>query len=311
VGARVLDGEAVALAIRQEVAAGVADLLASGKPRPRLVVVLSGENVASQVYVRNKIRACEQVGIDSELVRLEGNLDGGRTFSAVQSLNERSDVDGILVQLPLPEDADETRILHSLDPGKDVDGLHPENVGKLVEGAEGLRPCTPSGIMELLLRSGITLEGTHAVVVGRSNIVGKPMSMLLLHANATVTMCHSRTRDLAHLARSAELLVVAVGKPAFVTEEFVKPGATVVDVGIHRITSPGQAEDFFGAGSRQLATLKSGKSILVGDVHPRRVRPRAGALSPVPGGVGPLTIACLLKNTLQAARARHGLPAPR
>jgi len=311
VGARVLDGEAVAHAIRQEVAAGVADLLARGKPRPRLVVVLSGENLASQVYVRNKIKACEQVGIDSELVRLEGNVDAGRTLSAVRGLNDRSDVDGILVQLPLPEDADEARILHSLDPGKDVDGLHPENVGKLVEGAEGLRPCTPSGIMELLQRSGIALEGTHAVVVGRSNIVGKPMSILLLHANATVTMCHSRTRDLPHLARSAELLVVAVGKPAFVTEEFVKPGATVVDVGIHRIATSGQAEDFFGIGSRQLAALKSGKSVLVGDVHPRRVKPRAGALSPVPGGVGPLTIACLLRNTLQAARVHRGLPAQR
>jgi methylenetetrahydrofolate dehydrogenase (NADP+) / methenyltetrahydrofolate cyclohydrolase len=307
-GARVLDGEAVAHSIRQEVASGVADLLARGKPRPKLAVILAGENLASQVYVRNKIKACEQVGIDSEMVRLEGNLDGGRTLPALQSLNDRSDVDGILVQLPLPEDADEKRILHSLDPGKDVDGLHPENVGKLVEGAEGLRPCTPSGIMELLRRSGIAVEGAHAVVMGRSNIVGKPMSMLLLHANATVTLCHSKTRDLPHMARSAEILVVAVGRPAFVTEEFVKPGATVVDVGIHRILSPGQAEDFFGAGSRQLAAVRTGKSVLVGDVHPRRVRPRAGALSPVPGGVGPLTIACLLKNTLQAARARHGLP---
>jgi len=306
--ARVLDGEAVAQAIRREVASGVADHVASGKARPRLAVVLAGEDEASRVYVRNKIKACGEVGIESELIRLEGGRDGGRTLAAVLELNRRADVDGILVQLPLPEDADENRILHALDPVKDVDGLHPENVGRLVEGTAGLRPCTPSGILELLRRSAIALEGSHAVVLGRSNIVGKPMALLLLQANATVTICHSKTRDLPHLTRMADILVVAIGKPGFVTEELVKPGAAVVDVGIHRITDSRQAEDLFGAGSRQLAAVREGKSVLAGDVHPRRVRPRAGALSPVPGGVGPLTIACLLRNTLQAARERRGAP---
>ena len=308
-GARILDGEAVARDIRQEVAAGVSDLVADGKPRPKLAVILSGENVASQVYVRNKIKACEQAGIESELIRLEGNRDSGRTMAAVHDLNRRADVDGILVQLPLPEDVDEIAILHALDPSKDVDGLHPENAGKLVEGSEGLRPCTPSGVMELLSRSDIPVPGRHAVVVGRSNIVGKPMALLLLHANATVTVCHSKTRDLPLVTRGADILVVAVGKPGLVTEEYVKPGATVVDVGIHRVTDLELARDLFGVDSPQAAAVQSGKSVLVGDVNPRRVRPRAGALSPVPGGVGPLTIACLLKNTLIAARQRRGMSA--
>jgi len=311
VAARVLDGEAVAKAIRLEVAAGVADLCARGMTRPRLAVVLAGENLASQVYVRNKIKACGEVGIDSELVRLEGSRDSGRTLAAVQELNRRDEVDGILVQLPLPDDANETRILHSLDPAKDVDGLHPENVGRMVEGAEGLRPCTPSGILELLKRSDIEVDGKRAVVLGRSAIVGKPMAILLLHANATVTICHSRTRQLAEVSRSAEILVAAVGKPAFVTEAHVTPGATVVDVGIHRVTNEEQAAELFGRDSRQVAAFREGKNLLVGDVHARRVAPVAGALSPVPGGVGPLTIACLLQNTLQAARVRRGLPAHR
>ena len=306
--ARALDGEAVAQAIRREVAGGVADLLARGKTRPRLAVILTGENVASQLYVRNKMKACGEVGIDSELVRLEGKQDGGRTLAAVEELNRRTEVDGILVQLPLPGDADKTRVLHSLDPAKDVDGLHPENVGRMVEGAEGPRPCTPSGILELLKRSGVPLEGRHAVVLGRSDIVGKPMAILLLHENATVTICHSKTRDLPGFARGAEILIAAVGRPGFVTEEFVNSGAAVVDVGIHRIENLDAALDLFGPDSRQVAAVKEGKSVLVGDVHPRRVAPVAAALSPVPGGVGPLTIACLLQNTLRAARVRRGLP---
>src|SRR5215471_1018001 len=219
-GARILDGEAVAHVLRQEVAAGVADLLARGKPRPKLTVILSGENAASQVYVRNKIKACEQAGIESELIRFTGERDAGRTMAAVRDLNTRADVDGILVQLPLPEDADEPAILHGLDPAKDVDGLHPENVGRLVENSPGLRPCTPSGVMELLRRSDIPLAGAQAVVIGRSDIVGKPMALLLMHADATVTVCHSRTRDLPHVTRGADILVVAMGKPALVTEEY-------------------------------------------------------------------------------------------
>ncbi|HEV8375835.1 MAG TPA: bifunctional 5,10-methylenetetrahydrofolate dehydrogenase/5,10-methenyltetrahydrofolate cyclohydrolase, partial [Candidatus Polarisedimenticolia bacterium] len=223
--------------------------------------------------------------------------------------NRREEVDGILVQLPLPEDSDKARVLHSLDPAKDVDGLHPENVGKMVEGAGGLRPCTPKGIIELLARSGIVVAGARAVVLGRSDIVGKPMAMLLLHSNATVTICHSRTRDLAEITREADILVAALGRPGFVTEAHVAPGATVVDVGIHRVENPDQAADYFGPDSRQATAVKEGKNVLVGDVHPRRVAPVAGALSPVPGGVGPLTIACLLQNTLEAARVRRGLAA--
>jgi len=305
---RILDGEAVARAIRQEVASDVARQLAHGRPRPKLAVILAGADPASEIYVRNKIKACGEAGIESELVRIEGARDGGRTLKAVQDLNRRDDVDGILVQLPLPQDADRMAILHSLDPAKDVDGLHPENVGRMVEGADGLRPCTPSGVMELLRRSDIAIEGARAVVLGRSDIVGKPMAILLLHASATVTICHSRTRDLAETTRRADILVAALGKPGFVTEEHLRPGAAVVDVGIHRVTDLRQAEDLFGAGSKQVETVRRGGAALVGDVHPRRVAAVAGALSPVPGGVGPLTIACLLQNTVKAARRRRGGP---
>ncbi len=309
--ARILDGEAVAREIRREVAAGVADLLARGRARPRLAVILAGDDVASQVYVRNKLKACGEVGIESELIRLEGARDSGRTLAAVASLNEREEVDGILVQLPLPEDADPGHVLAAIDPARDVDGLHPENMGKLLQGVEGLRPCTPSGIMELLRRSEIAVEGRRAVVLGRSDIVGKPMAILLLQANATVTVCHSRTRDLAAVASGADILVAAVGRPGFVTEEMVRPEATVIDVGIHRVGSEAEAVDLFGPDSRQREAFRAGRSVLVGDVHPRRVRPVAGALSPVPGGVGPLTIACLLQNTLRAARMRRGILAAR
>ena len=304
--ARLLDGEAVARAIRHEVAADIGQLLARGRPRPRLAVVLAGANPASEIYVRNKIKACGEVGIESELVRLEGERDGGRTLEAVEMLNRRADVDGILVQLPLPADADKTAILHALDPAKDVDGLHPENVGRMVQGTDSLHPCTPSGIMELLRRSDIPLEGARAVVLGRSDIVGKPMAILLLHASATVTICHSRTRNLAETTRGADILVAAMGKPGFVTEEHLRPGVAVVDVGIHRITDPRQAEDLFGPSSKQAEAVRRGGSALVGDVHPRRAASAAGALSPVPGGVGPLTIACLLQNTVKAARRRRG-----
>ncbi len=307
--ARLLDGEAVARAIRQEVASDIARLLAHGRPRPKLAVVLAGADPASEIYVRNKIKACGEVGIESELVRLEGERDGGRTLEAVEGLNRRDDVDGILVQLPLPSDADKTAILHALDPAKDVDGLHPENIGRMVEGSDSLRPCTPSGIMELLRRCDIPIEGARAVVLGRSDIVGKPMAILLLHASATVTICHSRTRNLAEATRGADILVAALGKPGFVTEEHLRAGVVVVDVGIHRITDPHQAEELFGPSSKQAEAVRRGGSALVGDVHPRRAAPVAGALSPVPGGVGPLTIACLLQNTVKAARRRGGTEA--
>jgi methylenetetrahydrofolate dehydrogenase (NADP+)/methenyltetrahydrofolate cyclohydrolase len=309
VAARVLSGETVAREIRREVAAGVEELIALGKARPHLSVILAGENPASQVYVRNKIKACTEAGIESEVIRLEGTPDDGRVMAAVLELNRRDEVDGILVQLPLPGDADENEILQALDPAKDVDGLHPVSAGRLLLGTEGLRPCTPSGIMELLRRSGIEVEGKRAVVIGRSEIVGKPMALLLLQANATVTICHSRTRELPTVASGADILVVAAGKPGLVTEEYIRPGATVIDVGIHRVTGEDQVLDFFGPDSRQAAAFREGKTVLVGDVHPRRAAEVAGVLTPVPGGVGPLTIACLLQNTLKAARLRRGLPA--
>ena len=307
--ARILGGEAVAREIRMEVAAGVEDLISRGKARPRLAVILCGENVASQVYVRNKIKACGEAGIESELIRLEGERDGGRTMAALRDLNRREEVDGILVQLPLPQDADESEVLQALDPEKDVDGLHPVSAGRLLLGIEGLRPCTPSGILELLLRSGIEVEGKRAVVIGRSEIVGKPMALLLLQANATVTICHSRTRDLPGVTSGADILVAAAGRPGLVTEEYIRPGATVIDVGIHRIDREDQVLDFFGPDSKQAVAFREGRPVLVGDVHPRRAAEVAGALTPVPGGVGPLTIACLLQNTLKAARLRRGLPA--
>ena len=306
--ARLLDGAAVAKQIRVEVAEGVADLVRQGMPRPRLAVILAGDNLASQVYVRNKLRACQEAGIDSELIRLEGPRDEGRTLAAVTSLNRQHEVDGILVQLPLPEDADKREVLQALDPTKDVDGLHPLNTGRLVLGAEGFRPCTPSGILELLKRSGVSLAGARAVIFGRSDIVGKPMAFLLLQADATVTLCHSKTRDLPAVASAGEILVAAIGKPGFVTEAHVRPGATVVDVGVHRVETEESVQDFFGVDSPQWKAFHEGRPVLVGDVHPRRVTPVAGALSPVPGGVGPLTIACLLQNTLKAARLRRGLP---
>jgi methylenetetrahydrofolate dehydrogenase (NADP+)/methenyltetrahydrofolate cyclohydrolase len=307
--ARILGGEAVAREIRMEVAAGVEDLISRGKARPRLAVILCGENVASQVYVRNKIKACGEAGIESELIRLEGERDGGRTMAALRDLNRREEVDGILVQLPLPQDADESEVLQALDPEKDVDGLHPVSAGRLLLGIEGLRPCTPSGILELLLRSGIEVEGKRAVVIGRSEIVGKPMALLLLQANATVTICHSRTRDLPGVTSGADILVAAAGRPGLVTEEYIRPGATVIDVGIHRIDREDQVLDFFGPDSKQAVAFREGRPVLVGDVHPRRAAEVAGILTPVPGGVGPLTIACLLQNTLKAARLRRGLPA--
>ena len=303
--ARPLSGETVAREIRSEVASAVEDFVSRGGNRPRLAVILAGENVASGVYVRNKMKACTETGIDSELIRLEGPGAGRQVMAAVREANGRSDVDGILVQLPLPAGVDEAEILQEIDPGKDVDGLHPLNAGRLLLGLEGLRPCTPSGIMELLRRSEIETAGKSAVVIGRSAIVGKPMALLLLQAHATVTICHSRTRNLPSVAAGADILVVAAGKPGLVNEEFIRSGAVVIDVGIHRVEREAEVLDLFGAESSQAEAFRNGRTVLVGDVHPRRAATTAGALTPVPGGVGPLTIACLLQNTLKAARMRR------
>jgi methylenetetrahydrofolate dehydrogenase (NADP+)/methenyltetrahydrofolate cyclohydrolase len=251
--------------------------------------------------VRSKTRACEELGMLGETRRLPASATTAEVASAVEELNARKDVHGILVQLPLPPQVDTTRVLDVVDPAKDVDGLHPENVGRLVQKRPRFVPCTPAGIMELLRRSGIEVAGRRAVVLGRSEIVGKPMALLLLHADATVTLCHSRTRDLAALAREADILVAAIGRAGFVRGEHVRPGAVVVDVGMNRVTDPGMARDLLPPS--RLPEFESKGRALVGDVHAPSVEPVAGALTPVPGGVGPLTIAMLLSNTVRAAES--------
>lgn len=301
--ARVLDGAQVAREIRAEVAAEVKELQQRlGRP-PALAVIQVGADAASAVYIRNKARAAEKTGIRSSVLRLADSSTAAQILEVVQKLNQDDETDGILVQLPLPRGMESEEILEAIRPEKDVDGFHPHNVGRLALGRADLVPCTPAGIMELLRRHDVVVEGRRAVVLGRSNIVGKPMAQLLLAAHATVTVCHSRTQDLAAVAREADILVAAVGRKGMVTEEFVRPGAVVVDVGIHPVQDEAEARDLFGDSPRLEKYLEKGTA-LVGDVHPRRVRDVAGWLSPVPGGVGPLTVAMLLRNTLQAAQQR-------
>ncbi len=281
--ARILDGKALARRIESEIAEEVADFIQNNSIEPRLDVVLVGENPASEVYVRNKRRACERASIESRIHRLPADTSRDDLLTLVAKLNKDDAVHGILVQLPLPPQIDETAVLRAINPNKDVDAFHPENVGRMVQGNPRFLPCTPKGIQQLLLREGIETDGRHVVVIGRSEIVGKPIANILLQrgpgANATVTVCHSRTRDLPALVRLADILIVAIGRPRFVTADMVKPGATVIDVGVNR-TDDG----------------------LAGDVDFDSVREVAGAITPVPGGVGPLTIAMLLSNTLDAAR---------
>lgn len=298
--ARVLDGKGTAAAIRAEVAEGCARLAASGVV-PGLAVVLVGDDPASAVYVRNKEKAAQGAGMRSRTVRLPAGATEAEILSVVEDLNRDPEVHGLLVQLPLPEGVDPRRVVLAIDPGKDVDGLHPENAGRLLLGLPGPAPCTPSGVIELLKRNGIPLAGRRAVVIGRSDIVGKPMGLLLLREHCTVTLCHSRTRDLSSVAAEAEILVAAIGRPGFVTGEFVRAGAVVVDVGVNRIEDRALASRLFGADSERLGEIETKGSTLVGDVHPLEVGARAGWLTPVPGGVGPLTIAMLLANTLRAA----------
>jgi methylenetetrahydrofolate dehydrogenase (NADP+) / methenyltetrahydrofolate cyclohydrolase len=307
--ARMLNGQAVAEAIRKDVRPAVeAFTAAAGRP-PGLGIVLVGENPASEIYVRNKVRAGTDSGLWVDLQRLPAEAPLEDLLALVDRLN-RSDVhDGILVQAPLPAAMGREaaqRVFDAIDPAKDVDGFHPVNVGRLVQGRAHLVPCTPSGIMELLERSGIAIAGQRAVVIGRSDIVGKPMAMLLLQRDATVTICHSKTPSLAAVAAGADILVAAIGRAGFVTPEFVRPGATVVDVGINRVSDRTEAVGLVGAASPRLAEFDRRGSIVVGDVHPG-VADVAGALTPVPGGVGPLTIAMLLRNTLTAAQMRRGL----
>ncbi len=304
--ARLLDGRAVAAAIRQAVLPDVQAFSARAGRPPGLGIVLVGGDPGSEIYVRNKIKAGSESGLRVDLYRLSATAPLDDLLALVARLNTSPDHDGILVQAPLPaamgRDASQ-RVFDAIDPMKDVDGFHPVNVGKLVQGRAHLAPCTPSGVIEMLDRSGIGIAGTRAVVLGRSEIVGKPMAMLLLARDATVTICHSKTPALASVAAEADILVAAIGRAGFVTRAFVKPGATVIDVGINRVTDRALAADLLGASSARLEDFDRRGAVVVGDVHPA-VADVAGALTPVPGGVGPLTIAMLLKNTVAAAVAR-------
>ena len=302
--ARILDGTKIAAEIRAEVAAEVKQLSASGL-RPGLAVVLVGHNPASEVYVRGKVKSSQEVGLYSEQHSPAETSTTEELLHLIDSLNRRGEIDGILVQLPLPPHVDSKKILLAVDPAKDVDGFHPMNVGYLSTQRPGLVPCTPAGVMEILQRSGIPVAGQEAVVVGRSDIVGKPVAMLLLNQNATVTVCHSKTRDLPAVCRRADILVAAIGRPGMVTSDFVKPGATVIDVGINKVTDQAEFDRFFAGNARRRETFLSKGSTLVGDVHPE-VAEVAGAITPVPGGVGPLTIAMLMSNTVKAAKLRRG-----
>jgi methylenetetrahydrofolate dehydrogenase (NADP+) / methenyltetrahydrofolate cyclohydrolase len=303
--ARILDGNRIAGEIRAEVAAEVTRLAAAGV-RPGLAVILAGNDPASEIYIRGKVAGCEQAGIRSEQHRPPATVSTAELLELVTQLNQREDIDGILVQLPLPSQVDRPGVLLAIDPAKDVDGFHPANVGLLATKRPALLPCTPAGILEILKRSQIGLRGQEAVVIGRSDIVGKPTALLLLHSDATVTVCHSKTRNLAEVSRRADILVVAVGRPGLITREFVKPGATVVDVGINRVTDRAQFERLFAGNAKREEAFRKNGSTLAGDVHPE-VAQVAGAITPVPGGVGPLTIAMLMVNTVRAAKMRRGM----
>lgn len=301
--ARILNGNAIRDQIYGELASEIASLAAAGV-RPGLAAVLVGENAASKLYVNSKIAACKKLGLASFLVTPPASITTSELLGVVGELNRRDDVDGILVQMPLPPQVDAKRILEAVDPAKDVDGFHPINVGKLVAGRPTLVACTPAGVMEILRRSNIPLEGANAVVMGRSDIVGKPMALLLIHANATVTVCHSKTRDLKETVRRADIVAAAMGRAAMVTPDYIRPGATVIDVGQNVITDRAEAERIFANFPEKLEAFRAKGSVLVGDVHPD-VGNTAGAFTPVPGGVGPLTIAMLMSNTVKAARMRR------
>ena len=299
-----LDGNKMAGEIRAEVASEVRAMTAAGV-RPGLAVVLVGHNPASEVYVRGKVKSSGEVGIYSEEHTPPETVSTEELLELIADLNRREEIDGILVQLPLPSHVDAKKVLLAVDPAKDVDGFHPMNVGFLSTQRPGLVPCTPAGIMEILRRSQIPIAGQEAVVVGRSDIVGKPTAMLLINNNATVTVCHSKTRDLSGVCRRADILVAAIGRAGMVTREFVKPGATVIDVGMNQVTDRAEFERLFAGNAKREETFRTRGSTLVGDVHPH-VAEVAGRLTPVPGGVGPLTIAMLMANTVRAAKLRRG-----
>ena len=304
--ARILDGKGLAATICDELSPRIDDFLRSGGRPPQLGILLVGDHLASEVYVRNKRRMAEELGLAVDLVHLPATASLDDAKRTINRFNESESHDGILVQVPVPTvwgSGASRGLFEQIHPAKDVDSFHSINMGRLMQNRATLMPCTPSGIIELLLRSEIAIEGQHAVVLGRSEIVGRPLAMMLLHRHATVTICHSRTPNLASIAATADLLIVAVGRPVFVTHEFVKPGATVIDVGINRITDPDLVSTLIAADSVRSKAFERRGSMLVGDVHPD-VQKVAGALTPVPGGVGPLTVAMLMVNTVEAATAR-------
>ncbi len=305
--AQMLDGRVTADQIKEEVAAEVRRLLGEHGVRPRLAAALVGNDDASAVYVRNKVRACAEVGIESDQRRLPESTTTEDLLALVRDLNEGEEVDGILIQLPLPKQIDEATIIEAVNPAKDVDGFNPSNVGLLALGRPRFIPCTPAGIIELLDRNQIEIAGTNVCVVGRSQIVGRPVANLLLQRHATVTICHSRTRNLPAFTRQADILVAAIGRPAFIRGSYIKPGAVVIDVGVNKITDANQAHALFGAeAGKRIETMEKRGYTLVGDVHPAEADSVAGRRTPVPGGVGLLTVAMLMRNTLQAAKWRRG-----
>jgi len=303
--AQILNGNLVRDQIKGECLPRVTRVMEKAGRAPGLAVVLVGDNAASAVYVRNKTKTAEELGVHHETITPDASLSTHELLAIVAELNAREDIDGILIQLPLPSHIDAQKALLAVSPEKDVDGFHPCNVGLLSTGRPGLRPCTPSGVIEILKRYEIPIAGRNAVVVGRSDIVGKPMALLLLQENATVTICHSRTRDLAVVCRGAEILVAAIGRAAMITEEFIAPGAVVIDVGMNTVRTRAEAERIFDPA--RLADFDKRGSLLVGDVHPGAMARLSSAYTPVPGGVGPLTIAMLMRNTIEAAERRVGI----
>jgi len=305
--AEILSGAEFAEAIKREVTEEVERLEKEHGFRPQLVVVRVGDDKASEVYVGNKVKTSFEVGIVSEHEHLPAETTEQKLLETVENLNHRDDVDGILVQMPLPKRIDENRILEKINPGKDVDGFHPINVGRLAQGQKSLVPCTPAGVIEMLKRSNIEIAGKHAVVVGRSNIVGKPMAMLLLQENATVTVCHSRTKNLAEVTSQADILVAAIGRAGFVRGEHIKEGAVVIDVGINNVSDENQVRELFDETEieKRLRTIEKRGFTLVGDVNPKEAREKAAYFTPVPGGVGLLTVAMLMRNTVDAAKSRR------
>ncbi len=304
---RILDGKWVRDEIQKECHPRVERFAAKAGRTPCLAVILAGNDPASEIYVRNKVKSCQELGISSESLTPPPSVTTAELLAEIEKLNRRGDVDGILVQMPLPKQVDSRAVLAAVLPEKDVDGFHPMNVGNLVANRPGLRPCTPAGVMELLRRYDIPVAGRRAVVVGRSDIVGKPMALMLLHQHATVTICHSRTANLAQECAAADILVAAIGKPVLVRREFIKPGATVIDVGMNRLSDRAEVEALLANAPEKMRLFEKNGTVLVGDVHPAEVAEIAGAYTPVPGGVGLLTIAMLMVNTIEAAERRLGL----